>query len=301
VDLARHPQPERAAPIRVAADAIAAGVPARDVLLSRDHALYLDGSLVPVWQLANGATIVRQDGLASVTYVHVELDRHDIMLAENMPAESYLDTGNRALFANAAGVRALHPAFGEPPDATALRVWAQDAAAPLLLGGEAVAALRARLLRRALALGWTRSHHPQLTALADGKRIPARRNDAGWQIRVPATAASVRLQSQTFIPAERTQGSGDARRLGVAVSGLLLDGAALPANCLGAGWHAADTPGAAWRWTDGDARIALPPRSRPMQLDIRLAYAEHYWNAPVAAKSTPVPSRSRQSRDRQSP
>jgi hypothetical protein len=37
-----------------------------------------------------------------VTYWHVELERHDILLADGMPAESYLDTGNRAAFADAA-------------------------------------------------------------------------------------------------------------------------------------------------------------------------------------------------------
>jgi hypothetical protein len=38
-------------------------------------------------------------------YVHVELDRHDILLAEGLPAESYLDTGNRAAFGTQGGVR----------------------------------------------------------------------------------------------------------------------------------------------------------------------------------------------------
>jgi hypothetical protein len=44
--------------------------------------------------LCNGATI-RQESVAVVEYYHVELDAHDIMLAEGLPAESYLDTGNR--------------------------------------------------------------------------------------------------------------------------------------------------------------------------------------------------------------
>jgi hypothetical protein len=43
-----------------------------------------------------------------VTYFHVELPRHDVVLAEGAAAESYLDTGNRSAFANAG-----QPAEGE--------------------------------------------------------------------------------------------------------------------------------------------------------------------------------------------
>jgi hypothetical protein len=284
VDLACHPQPERAAPVRVVANAIAPGIPRRDLLLSRDHALYLDGALVPVWQLANGASIARQDGLESITYFHVELDRHDIILAEGMAAESYLDTGNRGLFANAAGVRPLHADFGAAPGASALRIWAQQAAAPLLLGGDAVAALRSRLLARALALGWARSHHPALTVVTQSAVLPMRRAAADWRVRVPARAASLRLHSHSFVPAERTRDSGDARRLGVAVASLRYGGSTLTAKCLRAGWHAPDGPDAVWRWTDGDAVVVLPPLPRSATLEIRLVCADSYWTPPARAQ-----------------
>jgi hypothetical protein len=33
-----------------------------------------------------------------VTYYHVELATHDVILADGLPCESYLDTGNRAAF-----------------------------------------------------------------------------------------------------------------------------------------------------------------------------------------------------------
>jgi hypothetical protein len=69
-------------------------------LLSPDHALFVDGLLIPVRYLCNGATI-RQDARSEVTYFHVELDRHDILRAEGLPVESYLDAGNRGAFENA--------------------------------------------------------------------------------------------------------------------------------------------------------------------------------------------------------
>ena len=84
-----------------------------------------------------------QDSPAVVEYFHVELDRHDVLLAEGMPAESYLDTGNRTMFANAP-VTALRP--------SAEATHAADACAPLVVRGAALEAVRARLDARAPAL-----------------------------------------------------------------------------------------------------------------------------------------------------
>jgi hypothetical protein len=58
------------------------------------------GALIPVRYLVNGATIV-QERVAQITYWHLELDAHDVVLAEGMPCESFLDTGNRGAFAAA--------------------------------------------------------------------------------------------------------------------------------------------------------------------------------------------------------
>ncbi len=55
----------------------------------------MDGTLIPVRYLINDATIV-QEAADSVTYWHVELARHEVLLAEGLACESYLDTGNRA-------------------------------------------------------------------------------------------------------------------------------------------------------------------------------------------------------------
>ncbi len=140
VDLRRHPEPASARPVRVRAGSFGAGLPRRDLVLSPEHALFLDGALVPVRVLVDG-TLVVQEAWERVTYHHVELSRHDVMLAEGLPAESYLDTGNRAQFAQGV-VASLHPSF----DAGGA---AAEACAPLALSGPAVEAARARL--RALA------------------------------------------------------------------------------------------------------------------------------------------------------
>lgn len=91
-------------PVRIAAGAFGAGAPHRALLLSPDHAVQVDGALIPVRHLLNGASIAAAPG-DGVTYWHLELDRHAVVLAEGLACESYLDTGNRQSLAEA-GVRA---------------------------------------------------------------------------------------------------------------------------------------------------------------------------------------------------
>ena len=107
IDCTAHPRPEDVWPVRIEPDAFAPGVPHRVLWLSPDHAVWVGGdaasgapgTLFPVRYLINGATVA-QVPCDVVSYFHVELDRHGVLLAEGMPAESYLDTGNRAAFEN---------------------------------------------------------------------------------------------------------------------------------------------------------------------------------------------------------
>ena len=116
IDLTRHPRPETVAPIRIERDAFADNVPHRDLLVSPDHAIFVDGMLICARQLVNGTTIRREKGWSSVDYYHVELNEHAILLAEGLPAESYLDTGNRGFFANAGAPLVLHPDLTDETD-----------------------------------------------------------------------------------------------------------------------------------------------------------------------------------------
>ena len=141
VDCARHPDPARVWPVRIAAGAFGRGQPARDTLLSPDHAVLVNDVLIPVKYLINGTTIA-QVKRRSVTYYHVQLAEHDVLLANNLPAESYLYTGDRTNFANGGGAIVLHPDF-------ASRVWEANGCAPLVVTGPQVAAARRSINRRA--------------------------------------------------------------------------------------------------------------------------------------------------------
>jgi glycosyltransferase involved in cell wall biosynthesis len=96
-------------PICFAPGSLSDGVPARELRVSPEHAMWLDGVLVPAALLVNGSSIVKSAVLDEVHYYHLELETHDIILAEGAPAESFVDDNSRGIFHNAADFYACHP------------------------------------------------------------------------------------------------------------------------------------------------------------------------------------------------
>ncbi|MDF0598340.1 Hint domain-containing protein [Psychromarinibacter halotolerans] len=90
------------APVRIRAGALGGGLPRRDLRLSQDHALALDGCLVTAGALIDGYGVVREPAGDAFTYYHVETDRHELILAEGAAAETYLDQRAADGFDNAA-------------------------------------------------------------------------------------------------------------------------------------------------------------------------------------------------------
>jgi hypothetical protein len=85
-------------PVLVRKSAISDNVPSRDLYLTRGHALYLDGILIPVCNLINGSTIVVDPavGLQELEYFHIKLESHDVIFAEGAACESLLKVSESA-------------------------------------------------------------------------------------------------------------------------------------------------------------------------------------------------------------
>jgi T5SS/PEP-CTERM-associated repeat protein len=96
-------------PIRFRAGSLGDGLPRRDLLVSPEHAMFLDGMLIPARCLVNGRSIVPERNLKRVDYFHIELDSHDVLLAEGAPSETFVDDDSRGVFHNATEFGALYP------------------------------------------------------------------------------------------------------------------------------------------------------------------------------------------------
>ncbi|ONG50149.1 hypothetical protein BKE38_19215 [Pseudoroseomonas deserti] len=106
---------EKTYPIQIEAGALGDALPARDLFVSPDHALMLDGCLVQAGALVNGVTIRQVAKPAPVfTYYHVELEDHALIVAEGVPAETFVDNVTRSRFDNYADFVARFGEVAEP-------------------------------------------------------------------------------------------------------------------------------------------------------------------------------------------
>jgi hypothetical protein len=140
INLQGHPKPGTVQPVCIAANALAENVPDRDLWVSPDHAIYIDGYLIPAKELLNNFSI-RQDRRREVTYYHIELAQHAVIFAENAAVESYLDTGNKSGFDNGLDAVVLHADFGNI-------IRRQRSCAKLLECGDVLDEIRARIEAR---------------------------------------------------------------------------------------------------------------------------------------------------------
>jgi hypothetical protein len=137
IDCRRHRDPAAVWPICVRTGAFGHGRPFHDLYLSPEHAVLIDGVLIPIRCLVDGQTIV-QRMCDTISYWHVELAEHNVIYAEGVPAESYLDTGDRSAFHNGGRVLDLHADF-------ASRIWEARGCAELVLTGQRLSAVKRRL------------------------------------------------------------------------------------------------------------------------------------------------------------
>jgi hypothetical protein len=138
-------KPRDELPVRISTGAMAENVPHRDLYVSPDHCMFVDGSLIPAKLLINGTTVTQPIVLTAVDYFHIELEEHDVILAEGAQAETYLDLGNRHVFLEPGVLQFTSPKAKEA-----------KACYPLAYWGPAVDKARALLAEREVALGYTK-------------------------------------------------------------------------------------------------------------------------------------------------
>jgi hypothetical protein len=270
VDCARHPKPEAVWPVLIRAGAFGADMPARDLYVSPGHSVFSEGVLIQAEKLVNGATLI-QTQCDRVEYWHIELDAHDILLAEGLPTESYLDNGNRSAFEGGGEFLDLHPDF-------APKHWT-DTCVPLVFDRAVLQQTKTLLLTQAQTLGHQITAEDDLHVIADGRRVnPIHLTAARRAMVVPEGCTEIRLISSTFVPARRNPQSNDERRLGICVGRLQLDGADIALNddnAFTTGWHGCEGwPGRPdQRWTT--CSTELPPNTKLVVID--LAGPGYYW------------------------
>lgn len=118
VDLAAWPDSatRHVQPILIAAGALGEQFPNRDLVISACHSVVIGNTYIPAGNMVNGVSITTLPNLDSVTYYHVEFDHPEVVFANGLPAESFVDVGNRHAFDSAVGTPAAPPRARARPE-----------------------------------------------------------------------------------------------------------------------------------------------------------------------------------------
>lgn len=263
----RLPNDEAGYPVRLLKGAIAHNVPYKDMLITSEHCLFLDGRFVPVRMLVNGRSIFFDKSIASYDYYHVETEDHSVIMADGVLTESYFDTGNRFAFKQNGPVVSMRQSRNLTWD---------DAAAPLDVSRHFVEPLFRRLQSRADRVEHAGRSQATFLTHEDGLRLvtetgrllhPIRKVKDRVMFKIPAGVRSVRILSNASRPCDVIGPFVDDRRmLGVLVGYIELFESDTTTTLIShlqdvdlSGWNTIEN--GAMRWTDGSALLPLCSRS----------------------------------------
>ncbi|APH54946.1 Adhesin family protein [Granulibacter bethesdensis] len=261
------PDDQAGYPVRVLKDAIAPDVPYKDMLITAEHCLFLDGAFVPVRMLVNGRSIFYDKTSMVYDCYHIETETHSVIRADGVLTESYLDTGNRYAFQSKGSVVAMvgRPNLDWNDAAAPLRI-SRDFVEPLFRQIEARAE-QAGLASRTVPVRFTDDAALHLVTGSGHILHPVRRTDDRVMFMVSGDVRDVRIVSRTSRPYDMIGPFVDDRRqLGVLVGEVLLFEAAVTRPIethLGQsdlpGWDRLET--VPCRWTNGNAVLPLGQRA----------------------------------------
>nr|WP_170211056.1 Hint domain-containing protein [Neokomagataea thailandica] len=250
-------------PVRIKKDAVAEGVPERDLLVTAEHCLFFDGKFIPARMLVNGQSIVYDKSHASYDYYHIETAKHSVIMANGVLTESYLDTGNRSSFSSGNVFFMGYEA----------KSWAEDAAAELCTSAEVVEPIYRNIEQRAVACAKGAdtakrdvTNNANVALLTESGLLlePIRETNGHLIFIIAGDVQSVRILSRSSRPCDTIGPYWDDRRyFGVGVSDVhVFEWNAKTsvttyqeiANL--EGWHELDAD-SGMRWTTGDAFLPL--------------------------------------------
>ncbi|MCX5613709.1 Hint domain-containing protein [Bombella saccharophila] len=270
-----HPLDMAGYPVRITKNAIAAGIPFDDLLVTAEHCLFFEGHFVPARMMVNGRSIYFETSeTVPSTYdiYHLETETHNILSANEVLTESYLNTGHRDNFETISQTDTVTPL--SPSQKLS---WQHDAAAPLCTTQAFVEPLHRAMLERAERLGVPLQHpykydklsdDPEFALMTDqGDILREQRTTNGYKLfTVPRQTRQVTLVSRTSRPYD-VHGPfvDDRRQLGILVgeityfkngqSHAITDHLTTPDLD---GWLELDPTANGLRWTEGTAILPLP-------------------------------------------
>ncbi|GBQ83906.1 hypothetical protein AA14337_2709 [Acetobacter malorum DSM 14337] len=261
------PDDEAGYPVSVLKNAVAEGVPYKDMLITAEHCLFFENRFVPVRMLVNGVSIFYDKSIMSYDYYHVETEHHSVITADGMLTESYLDTGNRRSFRQNGKIVGLRGA---------IKNWVEDAAAPLGVDRSFAEPLFHALDERKSEVKTTQkktktqdmTNDPDLHLITESGAVirPIRRMGGQYSFMLPSRTKSVRIMSRVSRPSDVIGPFVDDRRyLGVAVTDLCLLSARSQHALMShlqvekpEGWYLTD--GSDRIWTNGAALLPVADR-----------------------------------------
>lgn len=245
--------------VRFASNALGDELPLRDLWVTPEHCMYIDGYFIPSRMLVNGINVTYDKSKTDYTVYHIETEGHSVVYAEGARSESYLDTGNRNNFSPTSNLITL--------GSRDVLSWDKDAAACLAVSRSIVEPIFNRIAERAGANTGNSAlvRDYDICLLTDRGTVyrPLRTNKNQYIFRLHERFDWVNIVSNSSRPCDIVGPFLDDRReLGVSIGNIYFfqEDEMIPVNehlhdeTL-AGWHSIESHEC--RWTNGNARLNL--------------------------------------------